>query len=153
MSGWVMPHGEYRCAHTDTHVHNKNTRTHTNIHTHMYIYTFEAAGSCATRLIHTCDMTHLWLIHMFDITRPWLDDRTHSLGCRFMHDISVCVCVCVCVCVVCVCRESFMRDSFTCDDHVLQCVAVCCSVLQCVAVWHEYVCVCVSRIIYAWLMA
>jgi len=52
--------------------------------------------------------------------------------------IRMCVCVCVCVCVFCVCQENFYDwTKFVCVVvwcNVVQCVAVCCSVL-----WTKFV--------------
>ena len=51
--------------------------------------------------------------------------------------VCVCVCMCVCVCVrerVCVCSKCIRYENRRTIESNCQIVAVCCSVLQCVAV-------------------
>jgi len=94
----------YVCAHTQTHTHT-HTHSHTRTHTHIRAHTYTYARRCTHGHTHTLNMSNV------------------GFSCRYIfgstiasdHDFGQVVAFLVC-CNVCI---------------MLQCVAVCCSVLQC----------------------
>jgi len=112
---WLIPTCTWHTHTCDmTHLHSYVCMTYQYLRRDPFI--------CVTRPIHTCDMTH---------PHVWRDSFTNSLVDIFMYDSAAG-------------KFSGGIDTVRYDAHthtffvdLLQCVPVCCSVLQCVAVsWH-----------------